>query len=95
MENKLLKALDEIKESYDAFYFINKYDDLTNNTHKTQFELLSQVKGLSLEKGALCWILNEYDCHYKEAFEDETDTAFEYIRNLIKKEYGDTNEKTN
>lgn len=26
---------------------------------------------------------------------DETDTAFEYIRNLIKKEYGDTNEKTN
>lgn len=30
---ELLKALDEIKESYDAFYFINKYDDLTNNTH--------------------------------------------------------------
>ncbi len=95
MENKLLKALDEIKESYDAFYFINKYDDLTNNTHKTQFELLSQVKGLSLEKGALCWILNEYDCYYKDEYKDETGTAFEYIRNLIKKEYGDTNEKTN
>ena len=41
---ELLKALDEIKESYDAFYFANKSDDLADCTHKEQFEKLSQVK---------------------------------------------------
>ena len=82
-KEELLKALDEIKESYDAFYFENKYCDCT---HKEQFEKLSQVNGLSLEKGALCWIRYEYDCYYKNEFEDEKGTAFEYIRNLINNE---------
>lgn len=80
---ELLKALDEIKESYDAFYIENKYG---NCTHKEQFEKLSQVKGLSIEKGALAWIRYEYDCFYKNEFEIETGTAFEYIRDLINKE---------
>ena len=83
---ELLKALDEIKESYDAFYFANKSDDLTHCTHKEQFEKLSQVKGLSLEKGALCWVRYQYDCYYKYEFEDERGTAFEYIRYYINKE---------
>lgn len=83
---ELLKALDEIKESYDAFYFANKSDDLIHCTHKEQFEKLSQVKGLSVKNGALAFIRYTYDYHYKYEFEDEKDTAFEYIRNLINKE---------
>ena len=83
MENKqeLLKALDEIKESYDAFYFANKYGEA--KTHRKQFDMLAKVEGLSLACGALCWIMYEYDCCYKYDYEDETGTAFEYIRNLI------------
>ena len=83
---ELLKALDEIKESYDAFYFANKSDDLTHCTHKEQFEKLSQVKGLSLKNGPLAFVRYTYDCYYKYEFEDEKGTAFEYIRNLINKE---------
>lgn len=81
--DKYQKALDDIKENYDAFYIANKYD-MQNNTHKEQFELLATLPNLSLEKGALCWIRYEYDCYYKEDFEDEKGTAFEYIRNIIK-----------
>ena len=82
MKNKYEIALDEIKENYDAFYFPNKYN-FENNTHKEQFELLSTLPNLSLIKGALCWIMQEYDCYYKEEYEDEKGTAFEYIRNII------------
>lgn len=80
----LLKALDEIKESYDAFYIENKYGEA--KTHRKQFDMLAEVKGLSLEGGALCWVMYQYDCYYKHKFEDETGTAFEYIRNLINNE---------
>lgn len=88
METKqeLLKALDEIKESYDAFYFANKYGEA--KTHRKQFDMLAKVEGLSLERGALCWIMYEYDCYYKYDYEDETGTAFEYIRNLINRKEG-------
>lgn len=79
--NKYEKALNEIKESYDAFYFPNKYGD---NTHKEQFELLATLPNLSLERGALAWIKYEYDCYYKDEYKDEKGTAFEYIRKIIK-----------
>lgn len=79
-KENLLKALDEIKEGYDAFYFENKYG---NNTHQKQFDLLSKELNLPLDRGPLAWIKYEYDCYYKNEFEDETDTAFGYIRNLI------------
>lgn len=79
--NKYEQALNEIKESYDAFYFENKYG---NCTHQKQFELLATLPNLSLEKGALCWIKYEYDCYYKDDYIDETGTAFEYIRNIIR-----------
>jgi hypothetical protein len=83
----LEKALDEIKESYDAFYFANKYDDNNEKgTHAKQFNLLATLPGLSLDKGALCWIKNQYDRYYKDDYKDETGTAFEYIRNIIRKE---------
>ncbi len=53
-KQELLKALDEIKESYDAFYFENKYG---NCTHQEQFEKLAQVNGLSLEKGSIVEVI--------------------------------------
>lgn len=79
-KEELLKALDEIKESYDAYYFENKYG---TNTHQKQFDLLEQnVKGDKMPN-ALSWIKNCYDCYYKDSFKDESGTPFEYIRNLI------------
>ena len=82
MEQKELeKALDEIKESYDAFYFENKYGE---GTHAKEFKLLSEELNLSLEKGALAWIKYQYDYYDKDDFKDEEGTAFEYVRNLIK-----------
>ena len=84
-KEELLKALDEIKESYDAFYFQNKYDDdNTKNTHKEQFALLSKELELPLNRGALAWIKYEYDCYYKSEYENEEGTAFGYLRRIIK-----------
>lgn len=83
-KKSLLKALDEIKDGYDAFFIGNKYDD-NNNTHKEQFALLSKELNLPLDRGALAWIKYEYDSYYKRDYKDETGTAFEYIRNLILK----------
>lgn len=84
MGNKenLLKALDEIKNSYDAFFISNKYG---KNTHQEQFDLLSKELNLPLDRGALAWIKYEYDSYYKGDYEDEAGSAFEYIRNLILK----------
>ena len=84
-KEELLKALDEIKEHYDAYYLGNKYG--FNNSHQKQFDLLEQnVKGDKMPN-ALNWIKHCYDCYYKVEFKDETGTAFEYIRNLIKEQY--------
>lgn len=71
------EALDKIKNSYDAFYIENKYG---KGTHEKEFELLATLPNLSLEKGALCWIKYQYDCYYKEDYEDEKGTAFEFVR---------------
>ncbi len=79
-KEELLKALDEIKESYDAYYIENKYG---TNTHQRQFDLLEQnVKG-DLMQAALGWIKDCYDCYYKDDFKDESGSAFEYIRQQI------------
>lgn len=83
-KEELLKALNEIKESYDAFYIENKYDDDdTKNTHKEQFALLSKELELPLDRGPLAWIKYEYDCYYKSEYENEDGTAFGYIRRII------------
>lgn len=78
--NKKIKALDSIKDSYDAFYIANKYGD--NGTHDKEFELLSELKGELVPK-ALGWIKHQYDCYYKDKYKDESGSAFEYLRNLI------------
>lgn len=76
----LLKALDEIKEGYDAYYIQNKYGD--EKTHQKQFDMLKELKGDKVPN-ALNWIADCYDCYYKDDYKDESGTAFEYLRNLI------------
>lgn len=83
---KYEKALNEIKESYDAYYFMNKYGNGT--THQKQFDLLSTLKGDKVEN-AIAWIKNCYDCYYKKDFENEEGTAFEYLRNICKEYEGE------
>lgn len=78
---KFEEALDKIKNSYDAFYIENKYG---KGTHEKEFELLSTLPDLSLEKGALCWIKHEYDCYYEKEYEDEKGTAFEFVRKICR-----------
>ncbi len=75
------EALNNIKGSYDAFYIENKYG---KGTHNKEFELLATLPDLSLEKGALCWIKYQYDYYYKEDYEDEKGTAFEFIRKICR-----------
>lgn len=80
---KFEEALNNIKDSYDAFCIKNKYG---KGTHNKEFELLATLPDLSLEKGALClcWIKYQYDCYYKEDYEDEKGTAFEFIRKICR-----------
>lgn len=84
MKEKLLEALDEIKDSYDAYFMFNRYDENNSrNTHKEEFALLSKELGLPLNEGPLGWIYHCYDCYYKDKYANEKNTAFGYIRNLI------------
>lgn len=79
-----MKELNEIKESYDAYYFANKYDE--ENTHKEQFEKLSNLlKDDELAQRALSWISNCYDCYYKDEYNAENDNnPFYYLECKIK-----------
>jgi hypothetical protein len=81
--NEKLKALKEIKNSYDAFYILNKYGD--KGTHKKEFDILNEVvKNDDLGKRALNWIKHEYDCYYKENYIDNVEkSAFDYVEELI------------
>lgn len=85
LKQQLLKALDEIKDTYDAFYITNKYDEENKTgTHTKQFDLLSKELELPLDRGALAWIKWEYDCYYKKDYENEENTPFGYVRNVIR-----------
>lgn len=87
MKERLLEALDRIKDSYDAYFMLNRYDISNSiNTHKEEFALLSKELGLLLCEGPLGWIYHCYDCHYKDEYADEKNTAFGYIRDLIRKD---------
>lgn len=78
-----VKAIDELLNSYDAYYFINKYDD-ENNTHKEEFELLIDLlKDDETSMKAINWIKNCYDCYYKEDYVDDKTSAFSYLKMMI------------
>lgn len=91
MKEKLLKAIEDLWTSYDAYYFINKYDDLEKNTHKEQFELLiNQLEDDEMSMKAINWIKICYDSYYKNEFDDEQeDNAFNYLRNKIEEIWND------
>lgn len=78
-EKEYLKAIEKIKNEYDAYYFENKYGE---NTHKKEFELLSKLKGDKVES-ALSWIKKCYDCYYKD--ELSYDNPFNYLVKCVKK----------
>ena len=87
-EEELIKALDELLNEYDAYYFINKYDNFESDkcTHHKQFMLLKNyVKNDELGNNALKWIRFAYDCYYKEEILGNEDTAFSYLKELIEK----------
>jgi hypothetical protein len=78
-----IKALNDIQDSYDAFYIANKYGD--DGTHKKEFDILFKfVKDDDLGKRALNWIKHEYDCYYKEDYSHDENSPFAYLEKLIK-----------
>ena len=88
-----LKAIDELLESYDAYYFINKYSDLDKNTHGKQLKILYELFDNDyMCKKALNWIQYAYECYYKQQVEEDEENAFNYLKKAIEKRFGDSNE---
>ena len=57
-----INAIDDLLNEYDAYYFINKYSKLEENTHGTQLSMLFELlKDDELSMRALNWIKNAYD----------------------------------
>lgn len=71
------EAINNLKNEYDAYYFMNKYGECT---HQEEFDLLSTLDGEKVEQ-ALGWIKNCYDFYYKDELED--DNAFDYLESLL------------
>lgn len=71
--NKYKETLEKIKNEYDAYYFENKYGD---GTHKNEFELLENKLTKDLDKKALGWIKNCYDCYYKDELDEGSPFAY-------------------
>ena len=88
-KEKYLKAIDDLYNEYDAYYFINKYDGLEKNTHREQFEILADllVKDYPKALSALRWIKNCYDCYYKEEF-NTPDSPFSYLKSAVNEKLG-------
>lgn len=91
-KEEYLKAVDELLDSYDAYYFINKYSELDENTHGTQLSMLYELlKDDNMSMKALNWIKNAYDCYFKEEVKEDDDNAFNYLKKQINKKFGDNN----
>lgn len=88
-KEKIIKAINNLQDNYDAFFINNKYtslDNLGDNTHKQEFKLLfEKFKNDEMSMKAIKWIMNCYDCYYKDEFNDGND-AFSYLRNKITEE---------
>lgn len=92
-KEEYLKAVDNLLDSYDAYYIVNKYD-LKNNTHKKEFEMLIDLfKDSEMNLRAIQWIHNCYDCYYKNQYENDEESPFNYLKESINKKFGDSNEK--
>lgn len=84
-----INAVDDLINSYDAYYFLNKYSELNEGTHGKQFEMLyDYLKDDEMCVRALKWIKNCYDCYYKEDVKDNKESAFYYLKNEINKKFG-------
>jgi len=81
--NKYEKAINEIAETYDAFYIENKYGN-GGGTHQKYFETLKDLipYGDKVEN-ALDWIMNEYDSYDQDIFDTESG-PFEYLRRIVR-----------
>ncbi|WP_050636164.1 hypothetical protein [Candidatus Stoquefichus sp. SB1] len=83
-KEKLLKAVDDLKNEYDAFYMMNRCSwEKDENTHAEEFEMLSNIQGDKVQN-ALAWIHDCYDCYYKDELGE--DNAFAYLKMVIKDE---------
>lgn len=80
-KEKMLKAIDKLYNEYDAFYMLNKLGTMEDNSHKEEFEMLSELKG-ELVDSALNWIRFCYDCYYKDKYTGE-ETAFAYLKKIV------------
>lgn len=90
-----LKLVDNLMESYDAYYFANKYVKADKTTHGFEFvELGKLLKDDDHSMRALGWIRNCYDCYYKDELKEEEnkDNAFNYLKNKINELFLDGNE---
>ena len=74
--NKYQRAIETLKNEYDAFYFENKYGE---GTHPEEFATLSELEG-ELVPNAIGWIRNCYDCYYQHELDE--DSAFAYLEKI-------------
>lgn len=74
--NKYQRAIETLKNEYDAFYFENKYGE---GTHPEEFKILEELEG-DLVPNAIGWIRNCYDCYYKHELDE--DSAFAYLEKI-------------
>lgn len=80
-KQELLNAIDTLYNEYDAFYMLNTLGEIEDNSHKKEFEILSELKGELVDK-ALNWIRFYYDCYYKNEYTGE-ETAFAYLKQVV------------
>lgn len=74
--NKYQRAIEKLKNEYDAFYLENKYG---KGTHPEEFATLSELEG-ELVPNAIGWIRNCYDCYYQHELDE--DSAFAYLEKI-------------
>lgn len=83
--NKYIQAVDDLMKYYDAYYFQNKYAEIEQTTHREQFKLLIDLLGDDeMSMKAISWIKNCYDCYYVNEYINDNDSAFAYLKFMIK-----------
>ena len=89
-KEKLLAALDNIKDTYDAYLMSQRYGDISKNTHKEDFNLLLNALTDEQPRKVIWWIVFEYDCYYSYEYdESKNKNVFGYLRFLINQKYGE------